>query len=259
MCERALCWQELTPHTHCSLADFLSSSHFAVCSTLSHRHTVKHCAHLHIKTRSSSFALRIHFILRYRSFPLSLSLSLPVGLVLSQITRERETERDDCCAWSNTKPDRHTSPFKFWLKMKTRNCELLTPSLTVLLHTRVSHWHTNWALAVAEVFWVSVLTKSRLWRSLCWTINCLCAGVTSPTTSSVSATVFHLPCGFQTQSLSGARRNRQVFRGKQGCAEPLQLTNKGHLAARSGAETCSPLCYNDKCTLITGSTLLRPN
>lgn len=61
---------------------------------------------------------------------------------------------------------------------------------TQWLHAQ-SHRHTltNTALVVAEVFRVCVLTWSRLWRSLCCTINWLCTRVTSPTTSSVSVCV----------------------------------------------------------------------
>lgn len=128
-------------------------------------------------------------------------------------------------------------PPHFWLKITTRNCELLTPSLTVLMHTSactitLSHTHkfTNAALVVAEVFRVCVLTRPRLWRSLCCTINCLCTRVTSPTTSSVSLCVSSSLWLSDSRSKWSTEEQKGLQR-KDCCWERLQLTNKGHLAS----------------------------
>lgn len=158
-------------------------------------------------------------------------------------------------------------PPQLWLKITTRNCELLPLSLTVLMHTSActitptrthTHKFMNTALVVAEVFRVCVLTRSRLWRSVCCTINCLCTWVTSPTTSSVSVCVSS-PLWLSDSRSKWSTEEQTGLQRKDCCWEPLKLTNKGHLAPSSRTEMCSPRCDSDKCVLITGSSLLRPN
>lgn len=98
-------------------------------------------------------------------------------------------------------------PPQCWLKITTRNHELLTPSLTALMHTSACTF-TNTALVAAEASWVCVLTQPRLWGvrvCVCRTINCLCTRVTSPTTSSVCV-CFISPAAFRLEVLSGAQR-----------------------------------------------------
>lgn len=142
----------------------------------------------------------------------------------------RKRQKEMICAPKARHKTRQThfpiQPPQFWLKITTRNCAA-TDSFSHGTNAHICmHNHTDTHTQIHKhsagggwgIFRVCVLTRSRLWRSLCCTINCLCTRVTSPTTSSVSVCVSSplwlsdSRSKWSTEEQTGLQRKRLLLR-----------------------------------------------